>query len=275
MTAPTVTWALEAEVFPDSQEAMKAAVLSAGHQVVLWSDEWWMTGRWPRLSDRRVIFHGSLGNADRIRTDLPWTPGAYCGTAAFHCSAWYPRAEPWLLHRTWRTLPAATLVADPAGALAPLGNPGAVFVRPDSPLKAFGGRVLKTDAITLKALDHGFYYEDEQLPIIVAPVREVTREWRYVIADRQVIAGSAYTATTRAATSDDPAGEPWRLAVTVAEPLDPPERVYVMDACEADGALHLLELNPFSGADLYGCNRRSVISAISAVALKDADGPRG
>ena len=26
-----------------------------------------------------------------------------------------------------------------------------------------------------------------------------------------------------------------------------------MDVCEADGRLWLLELNPFSGADLYAC----------------------
>ena len=38
------------------------------------------------------------------------------------------------------------------------------------------------------------------------------------------------------------------LAAEVARELDAPAEVYVLDVCEADGALHLLELNPFGGA---------------------------
>jgi hypothetical protein len=263
---PATTWVLEAEVFPESHEAMEAAVRDAGHDVVLWQDEWWMTGRWPRLSEQSVIFHGSLGNADRIHRELPWRPGAYCDSPAFHCSAWYPRAEPWLLHREWRALPAATLAATPDAEFAFLGQSESVFVRPDSPLKPFSGRVLGRDAITLKALDHGFYYDDEQLPVVIAPVRAVTEEWRYVVVNRRVVAGSAYTAGSRAAAPDGSSGEPWRYAATVAAAIEPPEDVYVMDICRADGTLHLLELGPFSGADLYACNRTGVVRAISALA---------
>ena len=261
---PKVTWVLEADVFPESHEAMRAAVADAGGEVVLWQDEWWITGRWPRLPDGSVVFHGSLGNADRVHRELPWTPGAFCDTRAFHCTSWYPRAQRWLLHQAWRVLPAATLIADPAAALDPLGVGDSVFVRPDSPLKPFSGRVLQRDAITLKALDHGFYYDDDQLPVVIAPVRAVTREWRYVIVDSRVVAGSAYTTANRAASPDDPAGEPWRFASTVAAALEAPEAMYVMDICQADGGLHLLELGPFSGADLYACNRPEVVARVSS-----------
>jgi hypothetical protein len=261
----TMTWVLEPEVFPESHDAMRAAALDPGCEVVLWQDEWWVSGRWPRLPDRRVVFHGSLGNADRVRRELPWTPGAFCDTRAFHCTAWYPRAQRWLLHQTWRVLPAASLVADPHAALDLLGVRDSVFVRPDSPLKPFSGRVLERDAITLKALDHGFYYDDDQLPVVMAPVRTVIREWRYVIVAGVVVAGSAYTTANRAASPDDPAGEPWRFATKIAQALEPPEDVYVMDICQADGGLHLLELNPFSGADLYACNRPLVVSHVAAL----------
>jgi len=258
-----VTWVLEAEVFPESHETLRAAVLEAGHEVLAWQDAWWLSGQWPRLPNRPVVFHGSLGNADRIRRELPWRPGSYCDTAAFHCTAWYPRTRQWLLHQAWRIVPAAVLAADPDTALAPLGTPESVFVRPDSPLKPFSGRVLRRDAITLKALDHGFYYEDEQLPVVVAPVRAVSKEWRYVVVDRRVVAGSAYVAASRAAAPDNPGAEAWQFASMIAEALDPPEPVYVMNVCEADGALHLLELNPFSGADLYACNRSDIVAAVA------------
>jgi len=45
-----------------------------------------------------------------------------------------------------------------------------------------------------------------------------------------------------------------------------------MDVCEADGQLHLLELNPFSGADLYSCDRAAVVSAVSQTAVEQSPG---
>jgi hypothetical protein len=158
---------------------------------------------------------------------------------------------------------AEALVADPVAASEPFGSPASLFVRPDSPLKPFSGRVLKTTSITLQSLDHGLYYDDVRLPVVVAPVRSLQREWRYVVADRGVVAGTAYDAEGRNALPDDPAGAPWRFAAQIAEEMPPPEAVYVIDVCETEGDLRLLELNPFSGADLYGCPREDVVAAVS------------
>jgi hypothetical protein len=38
---------------------------------------------------------------------------------------------------------------------------------------------------------HGFYFDDVRLPVVVAPVQPVEREWRYVVVDRSVVAVSA------------------------------------------------------------------------------------
>src|SRR5262245_6751466 len=189
----TVTWVLEQGVFPETHAAMRSAVEAAGAECVLWKDDWLQNGRAPLLEDRVVVFHGSLGNADRVRRDLPWRPGAYCDTDRFRCSAWYPGATQWLLHREWRLTTVKALTEAPDRELAFLQGAPDVFVRPDSPLKPFSGRVVRRDRLTLEALDHGFYYDDAELPVVVAPVRAVGREWRYVVADRNVVAGSAYT----------------------------------------------------------------------------------
>jgi hypothetical protein len=269
--ADPIAWVLEAEVFPESHGAIRDAVMNAGHEAILWKDEWWGTGRWPKLTGSIVVFHGSLGNASQIREKLPWRPGAYCATAAFCCSSWYPRSRQWLLHRDWSVLSAEELVANTTAALEPLGQPDAVFVRPDSPLKPFSGRVVSRDALSLKALDYGYYYENADLPVVIARVRSVQREWRYVVVDRRVVAGSAYAADGRQALPDESTGPAWRFASAVAKQLEPPEAVYVMDVCEADGDLHLLELNPFSGADLYACDAEAVVAAVSEIAGRRSD----
>jgi hypothetical protein len=264
MVDAPMTWVLEPDVFANG-DCIRGAASDAGHRVVDWSDEWWASSRWPEL-DGPVLFHGSLGNAARIPRVVPWKPGAYCETAQFQCSTWYRAAEKWLLHERWEVLPASRFVHDVDAVMERLGATESVFVRPDSPLKPFAGRVLSREKVSLAALDHGFYYDDPELPVVVAPVRQVAREWRYVVADGQVIAGSGYIANGRTAAADDPNGRPWQFAVEVAQHIRAPESVYVLDVCEADAELRLLELNPFSGADLYACVGSDIVRGVAAIA---------
>lgn len=128
--------------------------------------------------------------------------------------------------------------------------------------------MVERDRLSLAALDFGFYFDDRTLPVVVAPVRQVDREWRYVVAAGEIMAGSAYAADGRRALPDAPTAEPWSFAQTVASSIAPPEIVYVLDVCEAGGELRLLELNPFSGADLYACNADEVVRAVSMVAAR-------
>jgi hypothetical protein len=44
-----------------------------------------------------------------------------------------------------------------------------------------------------------------------------------------------------------------------------PADVYVLDVCESDGDLRLIEINPFGGADLYACDAISVVRAVTDV----------
>ena len=105
-------------------------------------------------------------------------------------------------------------------------------------------------------------HDEVDLPILVAPVRSLGREWRYVVVAGEVVAGSAYASAGRRAAPDEPRGEPWRYAASIASSLEPPEPVYVLDVCEDDGGLGLLELNPFSGADLDACDADAVVAAV-------------
>ena len=268
-------WVLETEIFSDGHERLAEAVRASGGEVVRFRDDWLVDDSWPALRGRPVVFHGSLGNAAVVNGRTGWRPGAFCDVEAFRCSSWYPRAAPWLLNRTWVSSTVAELSNRTDEVLAALGSPSRVFVRPDSPLKPFSGRVVAREAISPKALDHRFYYDDLDLPILVAPVREVGREWRFVIVEGRVVAGSAYDADTRSALPDDPEGEARRHAQRIASELSPPEDVYVMDIGESGGELRLVELNPWSGADLYACDRAAVVEAVSELVRRTSRGGSG
>ena len=255
-----ITWILESDVFPHG-DVLAEAARAARQAILIWKDEWWANEGWPRLRGP-AVFHGSLGNADRIRRELPWKPGAFCNTPAFACSAWYESARRYLLHANWEIMPATEAVAQGDDLIDRIGGGSAVFVRPDSPLKPFSGRVVKRGKLSLRALDHGFYYDDEELPVVVAAVQQVMREWRFVVCDRRIAAGSAYLAADRTPVGEYELNEPREFAAMVVNELPPPELIYVMDVCETPEGLRLLELNPFSGADLYECNGASVLDAV-------------
>jgi hypothetical protein len=267
-------WIIEASVFSDNDNGLAAAACAAGHRVLKWDDNWWGSGvqaTWqgPRMDNEDlVVFHGSLGNADRIAKTLPWLPGAFCNTERFFCSAWYQYAAPWPLHKMWRVLPASDLVANGHAVFGEIGAHDRCFVRPDSPLKPFSGRVVELSELSLTALDHGFYYEDESLPVVVAPEVQVDREWRLVIADGSVVTGCEYGRERIAHNTDVPKtilDYATRLVELFHSRGSEPEVVYVMDICESDGGLFLLEFNPFSGADLYSCDRQEVVRAVSQI----------
>lgn len=258
-------WLLEPDVFAVGTHSLKAAALEAGHGVEMWNDEWWSTERLPSL-EGPVVFHGSLGNASRIASLSRWVPGAFCNTRGFHCSAWYEAALDWLVHSTYERTTVAQLVGQPdevAGDLADAS--GEVFVRPDSPLKPFSGRVVRLSGVQAADLDHGFYYDDLELPIIVTPKRELGDEWRFVVARGRVVAGCRYEAQGRTSVGGDVAPDASSMAQDIARSFEAPDPVYVLDIVRTERGCRMLEINPFSGADLYGCDKASIVRAVGSI----------
>jgi hypothetical protein len=260
-----ITWILEREMFSDNHNRLAAAALKAGQRVISWDDDWWDNTRWPALKNEYVVFHGSLGNANRIVAELPWRPGAFCNTAAFACSSWYDRAKPWLLHGEWVFCTAIEFVAHPELFLKKIGSPTSFFVRPDSPLKPFSGRVLSLADLSLKALDFGFYFDDENLPIVITPVVEVGQEWRLIMSGTNIVASSSYEAANRMETTPKCPQDVLQFARQAAKSLAVPDPIYVLDVCQVGNNLRLLEINPFSGADLYASDRGAIVSAVAKI----------
>jgi len=265
-----ITWIIETDIFNDHDTRLIEAAKAEGHEIILWDDEWLLQRKFPIPSNGFVIFHGSLGNASQIKTLTLWKPGAYCTTENFMCSSWYSACQEWLLHRIWVFTTVSEFVKNPDIVFEKIKATKSVFVRPDSPLKPFSGRAISKDNVSLKALDYGYYYDDENLPIVIAPIANVDREWRFIVVRNQVIAGSAYEADGRTEANCITSGNEWNYAQEIASSIDPPDDAYALDLCESEGKLKLLELNPFSGADHYACDRISIVKAMSTLAGQPA-----
>ncbi len=249
-------WVIEEGVF--GQDALTRRARERGLTVHAWEASWWE--RAPDWSGD-VYFRGSLGFAARVERELSWRPGAMCEEAAFSCAAWYPRVTAHLLTERHVFTTVEALCDDPEGVAAQLDAQDTLFVRPDSPLKPFSGRVVSAPGLTPGHLDHGFYYEDLTLAVVATPVVEVHEEWRFVVVEGVVVAESGYVAEGRAERAGVPE-DARALACEIAGQLEPPARAYVLDVARTGAGLGLVELNPFGGADLYGCDPDAVLDAL-------------
>lgn len=257
-------WLIETAVFPDTAPRVVAALDANGTS-------------WSRYEDgiRRsalppdqacVIFWGSLGAAYGERVAARWKPGAVGDPERFRCSVYLGHLAPLVANRDSVFTTVRRLVDDAPTVLGPLGNPERIFVRPDSPLKPFSGRQVAVPSLSLEALDHGYYYEDEHLPIVVSSIKEIGREWRFVVAHGEVVAGCEYGADRRGRGSDVPDAAR-SLAVRVARSDWQAAPIYIADVGEVGGSLQIMELNPFSGSDLYECDANAVVVAAGRVAV--------
>lgn len=261
-----ITWVLEKEMFSDGHARLAEAAQRAGHNVEWWQDAWMEENTAPDWQDMFVLFHGSLGCANHIRQKINWKPGAFCHVQGFQCSQYYSSVSQWLVHQCWHKTTVEEFINNSPAIFEKLNLQSECFVRPDSPLKPFSGRVLHKDKISLKALDFGFYYEDIHLPIMVTPIRSIGREWRFVAMHNSIIASSEYIAEGRSETRVDIPSEVIEFAQIIVEKITPPDILYVLDIAECDKELRLMELNPFSGADLYNCDRDAIVTSVSSIA---------
>ena len=92
-----------------------------------------------------------------------------------------------------------------------------------------------------------------------------SEEWRFVVVDGQICASSSYEAETRQGTETKIPTDVRAFADEVVTDLDPPEPVYILDIgrTKNGSSLGLVELNPFSGADLYSCNYAGIVHALA------------
>lgn len=242
-----LTWVIEPDAFEHHDALLVAAAKAAGHRVMLWNDMMPVQG----LGGQRVVFHGSLNVATRV-TDMGWRPGAWCNAAGFMFTEYAEKLRPWLLNGSYHV---STVREQLSSAALPRR-----FMRPNSALKQFAGIVVE-GAPSAMQLGFGFYHDDLDLSVIVAPVANVILEWRFIIVDRRVVSGGGYDANLRSMWEVGK-GEAWGFASAIAATFDAPDPVYALDVAATPSGLRVVEVNPFSSADLYKCDCEPIVSAI-------------
>jgi hypothetical protein len=266
-------WLLEAGVYAEAViEPLKRELRRQGmaHGVIHYDG--FASGYLDRVGGHRlspddcVIFYGTWPLWRHIQLHWPWVPGGWCSAENLDCACYYLHFGPYLLNRHHAILPGVDAIQRCDELFDRFGHDDRVFVRPTGCVKLFAGRCVDRAGIAT-ALAPARY--DPATQVVVAGPRAVGREWRLVICEGEPIAASQYL----------DAGEKRLAAGCPAEVMEfvrtmlgavawRPDDVFMLDVCEAEGGLHLLELNGFSCAALYRCDLAAVVARTSALAAR-------
>ena len=256
-----MTWIIENEAFANG-DILLSSLNKLNKKVILWNDSFWQTAEYKNFP-KNSLFHGSLGNASRLcKCNLP-NIISLCDEERFSSSYLQNNYTKYLLNQNPIFTTISELMDKPS--LLDCLKTQKIFARPNSPLKEFSGRILNKGNLSPASFDYGFYHSDMNLPIVLCEYKKIEAEWRFVCVNNSIVTGCKYEAESRKGINstecheNDPA---FLFAQKIADEKKQKDFAYIIDVCCADKKLWLVEMNPFSGADLYLCNTEKIIQSI-------------
>jgi hypothetical protein len=147
---------------------------------------------------------------------------------------------------------------------------GELFIRPNSGLKTFAGHKVKFGTIDhdISSLDQTSSVVDDTL-ILVNQCQDIQGEFRFVIADKEVITGSEYRWDGKLDIRRDWPEECFTLAEKVAKQGWQVDVAYTCDVALTEEGPKIVELNGFSCAGLYACDLAKVVEGVSRAAARE------
>ena len=230
------------------------------------------------------ICYGSIQSVKKLQKTYPlWHPGSYAYFPNYDCAKYYPYFLDYLLNRNSYILPLGTIMKDFV-RIFDWFEEDYLFMRPISGSKTFTGKVFALkDVFEKLKMEKDFHLIGGDELVLVAPSKNLGKEWRIVVAENKVIGGSLYK---RDGEIKEERGLPDHVKEYSEEILKNvkyrPDLAFVMDVCEEYSDiriyddlrlsdLKLIELNSFSCSGMYACDLEPIVEAVESLAYWDWD----
>jgi hypothetical protein len=266
----TPVWLIEAGVYGADADPLLAEIRRQGmiaelvpHRALLKEKDLVAGGRVLTEGDC-VIAYGTFPFAREVQLNRRWVPGAWCDPTSLDCSCYYTHFGKYLLNQRYEIMPGVEAIRQRDRLFENFGKDDEVFARPTGCNKVFAGRCVYRDDFAA-ALSPTRY--DPATLVVVAPPKELGREWRLVVAGDRVVAGSQYALDgSRCVQAGCPDAVRAFAVDMLAEVRWTPDPIFMMDVCESEGRLWLVELNGYSCSWLYACDLEAVVAAAGELA---------
>jgi len=267
-----VKWVIESKPFGGDADAILSSVKKNGMEVIEVDFLDYIAGKYNSeylpSGDECVITYGSLSLVRRVRQDRPnWIPGAWYTSDNFRCNNYYPYFAEYLLNKDYIILPLGELVRR-GTLLKEFGSKA--FVRPVTGWKTFTGSVVDLKDVSLATFGYEHWDKGKTELVVIASEKSICNEWRFVVCNKRVIAGSKYITNEEIEYKKVYNGRVWDYAQSVISDIEwEPDPIYTIDICESvHGKLFVLELNAFSTSGLYDCDPDVVVETASDLAAE-------
>lgn len=264
------TWLIEADIFGAAAEPLKAEIRGRGLDVFVVRHRPHapqprdLIGAEALPPEACVIFVGTYPAMRHVTLYRKWRPGAWCSDARLACSCYYAYFGAHMLNQRYTILPGVEALRHADRLFDSYGRDGKIFARPDAVQKIFTGAVTERRGFE-RVLAPALY--DPATLVLLAEPQTIGREWRLLVAHGQVVAASQYLDSGQrlleAGCPDEVRGFAERVLATVAWRPDP---LFMMDVCESEAGLRILELNSFSCSGFYLCDPGAIVAAASEAA---------
>jgi hypothetical protein len=221
-----------------------------------------------------VVFYGTLNLGRQLQKQKGWIPGAYCNFKNLCCKTYYSYWGKYLFNQDYIMMPFLEIKRNQDWVFEKYGVDDTIFMRPDSGAKPFTGQTLAKEMIDKEYKLYAHYAGKplDEIIAVISSAKVIYKEWRFVVVDKKVIAGSQYKKNGKLDINRDTSDsykEALVLAQEVANEEWQPEVAYTLDICKSNGRCYLLEANSFSCSGLYDCDPEPIVREISRVALEE------
>jgi hypothetical protein len=219
-----------------------------------------------------VITQGSIWMNSALRKAHPNWIGNYHDKQMFCCSSYYPFWGNYLTQKNYLFMPFSEIVRQVDWLYKILAVDDRVFIRPDSGEKEFNGEIVHRERFSAWIEENSARIEtlgsSQSLMCVVSSPIDIDKEFRLVIVDKKVVAGSTYRIARHLASeslSDHCEADVNNFAEKVLNDNPPPlPPFFVLDvALESTGEYSILEVGCFCCCGLYSCDRKKIASAIT------------
>lgn len=225
-----------------------------------------------------VLAITTLQDAQRlIRQDYPSTPWLFFNNTHYKVSYWLPRIDEYISVLNTHTMfvPKGLLKQLTFTQLNALANNNKLFIKPDSGNKIFTGFIVANDCNFIKNVEENLLFSHTELEemCVVSPCQEIEEiEWRFWIAEREIIAYTPYAWETEPQFYEPP-DEVLKLAQAMTQNSWQPDYIYVADFCMLkNGQVKLIEINAASTSGVYNANLNTLLKGMRKTCVREYEG---
>lgn len=258
-----ITWWIDG-----TESDLSQAVKDAGHNLINTQYACWEHPDYAKVvGGSTVIYHGSIQFCNDFIRNTTVKLYQDVSVKNYECTSYYPKYGRELLNGHYVMMPFGDLARKKEWLFHLFSVDNCIFLRPNSGLKQFTGTIIKYESFE-KDLDYlRFYEHEDDLLTIVSGPELIKWEARMIVVDGKVITGSYYRINRlhQEKLADE------RLIKSTQKLIDDvkwhPDDIYVIDVCETNEELKVVEVGAFSYAGLYKCDRNEIVKSISEFVL--------